>query len=215
MAKVISFSLWGNDPVYVVGAVKNAILAKQYYPGWECWFYCGRSVPEYAIKELERLQCKVIRMEDPGNWEGMFWRFLPCSNKDVQVVLSRDVDSRLGRREVEAVNQWLDSDKQFHIMRDHPWHTTVILGGMWGCKNPLLWEMEHFINRYKKGSFWQVDQNFLKEIIYPMVKDVSMVHDEFFEKKPFPSKRVGHNFVGQAFDPFDNPLHPEHMDMLL
>jgi hypothetical protein len=27
-----------------------------------------------------------------------------------------------------------------------------------------------------------------------------LVHDPFFEKKPFPSKRVNYEFVGQVFD---------------
>ena len=47
---------------------------------------------------------------------------------------TRDLDSRLNDREQAAVTEWLNSNKSFHIMRDHPWHGTEILGGMWGCK---------------------------------------------------------------------------------
>ena len=36
--KVISFSLYGNDPKYCVGAIKNAKLAKYIYPDWVCRF---------------------------------------------------------------------------------------------------------------------------------------------------------------------------------
>jgi hypothetical protein len=71
------------------------------------------------------------------------------------------------------------------------------------------------IDDYIKGNFWQVDQNFLREKIYPIVKNNSLVHDEFFEKKPFPKPRIDRTFVGQAFDNNDNLLYPEHINHLI
>ena len=50
-------------------------------------------------------------------------------------MISRDADSRLSLREKEAVEKWINSDKDFHIMRDHPHHYYPILGGTWGFKN--------------------------------------------------------------------------------
>ena len=47
--KVIAFSLWGDNPKYNVGAIKNAELAKVVYPGWVCRFYVGASVPQETI----------------------------------------------------------------------------------------------------------------------------------------------------------------------
>jgi hypothetical protein len=102
-------------------------------------------------------------------------------------------------------------------MRDHPWHGAVILGGMWGVRNNLLSNMKNLIDTYIKGNFWQVDQNFLRDIIYPIVQNDVFVHDEFFtfntNKKPFPTKRKGQQFVGEAFDCNDNP-NMEHRNML-
>lgn len=215
MKKVISFSLWGDNPMYTVGAIKNAELAETIYPGWECWFFVGSSVPDNIVSTLEQKHnCIVIRRKESGNWSGMFWRFLPASNSVVDVMISRDCDSRLNLREKEAVDEWLDSDKSFHIMRDHPYHGTEILGGMWGCKYPALKDMEILIDEYTKGDFWQVDQNFLREVVYNKVRENSFIHDEFFEKKPFPSPRVDKNFVGMAYSQDDMPLHPEHMEMI-
>ena len=70
------------------------------------------------------------------------------------------------------------------------------------------------MSNYSQGNFWQVDQNFLKEIIYPIVRDDAVVHDEFFEKRPFPTKRqegTDHHgnpihYVGSVFDEDDNQL---------
>jgi hypothetical protein len=212
MKKLISFSLWGDNPIYTIGAVKNADLAKEIYPGWICRFYLGKSVPMNITEELRsRDNTEIFIMNEPGNWTGMFWRFYPASESDVGVMISRDTDSRLSAREREAVDEWLESDKDFHIMRDHPYHATEILGGMWGVRGQILSNMKQLIHEYTKGDFWQVDQNFLKEKIYPVIMRDMYIHDEFFDKKPFPMPREEDRFVGQAFDENDDLLHPEHI----
>ena len=205
MKKVISFSLWGSNPMYCTGALKNAELALIYYPNWICRYHVGKSTPEEFIAELgNKKNVELILRTEEGNWEGMFWRFLDASDPEVDVMISRDADSRLSHREAMAVEEWLESDKDFHIMRDHPYHATEILGGMWGVRNGILSDMETMIREYTKGDFWQVDQNFLREKIYPIVKDKSMVHDEFFEHNKFPTRREGNSFVGQAFNEDDS-----------
>ena len=212
--KIIAFSLWGNDLKYTLGAIKNAIIAEEIFPDWVCRFYVGKSVPHSILSQLEkRNNTEIIRMDEDGDWSGMFWRFHPCSEDDVEVILSRDTDSRLTQREKDAVDEWLESDKGFHIMRDHPWHPAAILGGMWGCKRGALPEMSELINSIKKEDFWQVDQIFLRDYVYPLVKDNSMVHDEFFEHHPFPTERSGLEFVGEVYDENDNP-NQEHREVL-
>ena len=143
-------------------------------------------------------------MEESGDWTGMFWRFYPASEDDIDVFIVRDTDSRLSYREKAAVDEWLLSDKGLHIMRDHPYHTSLIMGGMWGMKKGTFPKMKELIEIYKGGNFWQVDQNFLNQFVYPLCKDNIIVHDEFmnFEnsKKPFPTKRIDSEFVGDVFD---------------
>ena len=212
--KIIAFSLWGNDPKYTIGAIKNADIAEELFPDWTCRFYIGKSVPEDIISQLEKkTNVQLVRMNEDGDWSGMFWRFHPCSEDDVDVVLSRDTDSRLTQREKDAIDEWLESDKGFHIMRDHPWHAAAILGGMWGCKKGTLPEMSSLINSIPKGDFWQVDQIFLRDYIYPLVKDNAFVHDEFFEKTPFPTERDNLEFIGEVYDENDN-INEEHREVL-
>ena len=51
MKRVISFSLWGDNPTYTIGAIKNADLALRFYPEFECWFYIHKdSVPNNIIE---------------------------------------------------------------------------------------------------------------------------------------------------------------------
>jgi hypothetical protein len=201
MKKVISFSLWGDNPKYCVGAVKNAELAKDIYPDWICRYHVGSTTPSSYVEQLEKHEnVEVILRGEHCDWTASFWRFEDASDLDVSVMISRDTDSRLNLREKKAVDVWLKSGKKFHIMRDHPFHGIEIMAGMWGVRGNFLGDVKHLIKDYYKGDFWQVDQNFLKDVIYPIVCNNACVHDEFFENKPFPSPRIDNQFVGQVYD---------------
>ena len=217
MKKIISFSLWGDNPKYTIGAIKNAELIDTIYPGWIGRFYCGKSVPIDIIEILKTYtNVEVIEMEENGDWSGMFWRFYACEDSDVMI--SRDTDSRLNLREKNAVDEWLNSDKDFHIMRDHPYHNALILGGMWGVRNGILKNIADLIKNYNKGNFWQVDQNFLSEQIYPIVVNTSFVHDSYHNINPwsknFSIERINQEFVGDVFDEH-NQRHPKYFKLLI
>lgn len=194
MKKIISFSLWGDNPFYIEGAYKNIELAKEIYPDWICRFYvASKNTPEEVIEKLRSFEnVEVVLMDEVGTSNSMMWRFTPCDDEDVALFISRDTDSRLSMREKEAVDVWLESDKNFHVMRDHPYHVSAIMGGMWGMKREAKVNMkrvtENFINKGyhedKKGS----DQAFLWGIIWPLAVEDSVIHDPFFtENCPFPT----------------------------
>ena len=42
---------------------------------------------------------------------------------------------------------------------------------MWGVRGTILNGINDLIDEYVKGDFWQVDQNFLREKIWPLIKD--------------------------------------------
>ncbi len=218
MKKIISFCLWGDNPKYTIGAIENAKLAKTIYPDWTCRFYVGTSTPDEIWDELYDMDnTEMVNMEIDGDWSGMFWRFYPASENDVDIFIVRDTDSRLSQREKDAVDEWLESDKGLHIMRDHPYHNSLIMGGMWGMKKDTFPKMKELIDIYKGGDFWQVDQNFLNEMVYPLCKNNTFIHDEFmnFEswRKPFLSERIDKEFVGDVFDEH-NQRHPEYYTLI-
>jgi len=231
MSKVISFSLWGNDLKYTQGAIRNAILAMELFPGWTCRFYIGRSTAFKVTEDLISLtnrwsrfvrienkweamcgsihtettnEIEIYHIQEPGDWRGMFWRFEPASDPNVEAMISRDCDSRLSYREKAAVDAWMESDKGFHIMRDHPWHGSSILGGMWGVKADVVPNMIVLMAAWNQEDRWQTDQDFLNSIIYPRIVDDAMVHASFFRMEPhardFPLPRIGTEFIGQVFD---------------
>jgi hypothetical protein len=229
MKNIITYCLWGDLPIYWNGAVENIKLAKRYYPDFICRFYIDRNCKKELIDTIEGDNVEVILMNsenykysgnisDRFNHSGLFWRFLPLSEKDVNVILFRDCDSRISEREVNAVNEWLSSDKDFHIMRDHPYHPWPILTGMWGCRNNKISNIDDLLLKWEthtqKGIYQAEDQDFLGQFIYPMTINNSVEHSEFglrvvSEIKPFPTKRNDYEFVGDVFDE-NNNRHPDY-----
>jgi len=183
MKKVITFSLWGNNPTYNIGAIKNAILAKKFYPDFECWFYIHKeSVPNETIIELQKNENTriIFKNGNLNNCKPMMWRFEAIDEDDVEIMLSRDTDTRFLLREKLAVDEWLESNKLFHIMRDHPHHTFTILGGMFGTRKiQQIPKWSYYMNTYLQISDKNYDQKFLNHYIYPLIKYNSIIHASF------------------------------------
>ena len=203
---IVSFSLWGQQPKYVTGMIRNAELCARIYPDWQCRVYCGRSVPRDAIARLESLtHVRVVAMPDAGDWTGMLWRFTAADDRDADAVVFRDADSRLNPRERSAVDAWLASARPIHVMRDHPHHTAPMLGGMWGSRRGAIADLSSRIGSFRAADRWQTDQEFLAERVWPLVRAHALEHDEYDARRPFPTRRVGRAFVGQPFDEHDRP----------
>lgn len=210
MKKVISFSLWGDNPKYTIGAIENAKLAQDIYPGWDCYFFLGSSVTDNIQDKLLSIPNVVLFYKDhPGDWRGMFWRFETSYDLEVDVSIFRDTDSRLSLREKYAVDEWIQSDKTFHIMRDHPHHGFPILGGMWGYKSNNKYPMKNLLDSFSKNDRYGTDYEFFYNSLYPLINNDKIVHDPFFDKIDFPQPRNGTEFVGDVFDESNN-RHPEY-----
>ena len=214
MKKIIAFALWGDNPKYTIGAIKNANLSKEFYPDWISRFYVHKDVDISIINEIKSAQnTEISIVNETPDWKSMFWRFLPVFDNDTECFICRDCDSRLSDREVAAVNEWSNSDKLVHIMRDHPWHRFVMLGGMIGFKKEAFGILINSLRNFNPTNEYGTDYVFFNNVLYPQVKDLSLVHDEFFEKKPFPTKRKNFEFVGEVYD--ENDLrNQEHLGIL-
>lgn len=209
---VISFSLYGDSQKYLQGAIRNVELAKQFYPGWQCLFFISRrTVEDHPVEMgilnsfLEPVFCEVMSDDDAVN--PLCWRFLVADLPGVDRFIVRDADSRPSQRELDAVNQWIESGLPFHTMRDHPAHGRFIHGGMWGAVGGFLPNMRQsyidwWNSRGKDYKGTDPDQQFLEDVITPLVKNNCMQHDSFYAKQfgalPFPSKRIGQRFVGEV-----------------
>jgi len=174
MKKIISYSLWGDTPLYIVGAISNAKMAQNIYPGWICRFYIHRhSVPKWVVNELKKEpNVEICYYDGDVGWGGMLHRFYPATEDDVSVMISRDTDSRLTIREKACVDDWLDkSTKKVHTIRDACVHQSQMMGGLWGARDGFLkWikpYLDQMLETLKDGSGRKgLDQDFLNSKIY-------------------------------------------------
>jgi hypothetical protein len=207
---IISFSVYGANPMYTVGMLRNIELAETIYPGWHVNVYHDMSVPQKYIDVYKKYDhVTTVDMTDSG-LPGMFWRF----TTQAEVFLSRDADSRLSFREKYAVDEWLYSGKKFHVMRDHVAHNHITVpGGMFGIRqvpNTQSVNMSQTINTWLNQNTnidaYGQDQIFLKGLYGYYKSDGNiMIHDSIGaygdDSIPFPTHLApGYRFVGEVFD---------------
>ena len=216
MKKIISYSLYGSDPKYLKGVNENIQLASYYYPDWTLRLYTDQDLPEdyYQHTNVEIVKKK----KEPGHL-GLFWRFEPLMDISIDYIICRDLDSRLGPREVSAVNEWIESGKSFHIMRDHLQHGAFICGGMWGASNKFiqriaptyssllstyLQSLPFSAQSHHRGPYFNTDQPFLWRYVWPMVINNHIAHIRDLpnlrftgNERLFPIENPDKTFVGQ------------------
>lgn len=212
--KVISFSLYGNKDFYCLGLIENIDIINEKYKDWNIYVFYN-NIPEKILHILKnKANTYLYECISKGyNWEGMFWRFYPFQFKSIDIFLSRDADSRITDREMNLVNIWINSDKAFHMIRDHPQHVIPILGGMFGVKNKIFRNENIIINnfiskyytKYKNNQERGPDQYFLNEYIYPIIKNNNMTHISYESLRKSPNDILidpnPTDFIGMLISP--------------
>lgn len=206
MKKIISFSLWGDNPKYGVGAILNAQLAAKYFPEWECYFYYDKTVPKIYIDTLQTFSnSKTIEITD-GSY-GAFWRLLPMK-KDT-IVLSRDTDSRLSERERSIIYDWLGTLKKVCIIRDHIRHYDFfILTGMLAVRDGLP-QIIFDEMKFKLFETWYAaEQVFIGDSIKKYMLNECEIYG--FKEKAwlrYTYESIGKDFIGQSYDVNNMPVY--------
>ena len=222
MKKIISFCAYGKDPKYVHSALKNIDLQPQIYPGWICRVYVSKDIPGDALKALKETSAEIIEKDPARGHLGMFWRFEPLKDRSIDRFIVRDTDSRLNPREAAAVQEWIDSGKEFHVMRDNPQHGAKICGGMWGATSKFIAkEAPVFDNEVKtylqsipfnkihsdRGMYFNTDQPWLWQYIWPKIVNSHTAHIKDLpnlrftgNEKLFPIENPDGSFVGEPFE---------------
>jgi hypothetical protein len=192
---VISYVLWGEDPRYHVPLHENLRVKDHLFPSWTIRVYVDRSMPENLRKGLQQAGAQVIVKEHPPGQppaRRLVWRYDVLADPNVKRYLIRDADSLLTIKERVAVDDWLRSDKHFHLMRDFRTHTDLVLAGLWGGVGGILpapaklWE--HFKPWRMEND--HVDQDLLTVTVWPTLRQSCLIHDSVFTgclgSVPFP-----------------------------
>jgi hypothetical protein len=207
MKKIISFCLYGSDTRYTNGIICNIELAQIIYPSWICRIYYGQSVPPKVIQQIRSYpNTELILMKEGENeLSPMIWRFLAIDD-DIEVMLSRDADSRLSYREKICVDLFLKSNYLLHSIRDNPSHNNI-MGGMWGIKKNNKANITELSKEWN-GILYDYDQKFLREKIVPIFQDSYLIHCSTY-LHTFPVSKTNEYFVG-GWWPADNFGQPHN-----
>jgi hypothetical protein len=136
--KIVSYSLYGTKELYYKELKYLSELVTKYYPTWTIRIYYDDTINSTVICEYECLKneitgnyvdnidfCNINKIpfgSPKSTWNAKFmhsmkWRFLPIGDPFVDMFMSRDLDSWITSREVEAVKVWFNSSALFHVMR--------------------------------------------------------------------------------------------------
>lgn len=218
MTGVVSFSLFGQDEedIYIPGAFRNCEMYNDLRPEWHLKFYVGESITTLTRRRLLKFRnVTVVPMDLPETRAATYWRFLAVKDGGYDFYLSRDTDSRPFKREISAVNEWLESDKWFHVMRDHPRHGAPMLAGMWGVKEEGAAKIRRRFRAPLVGDYYQIDQDWLKNRVWKFAKRSVMAHvdcewDFGMESVPFSVPRKDFDYVAECYNGDDTLRFPEH-----
>jgi hypothetical protein len=180
---VIAYSLFGEGTFYSECAVTSARMAPFVYPEFTARFYCGNTIPDRVLRALAvtGADVRVMTQTASSPFAGLFWRFLPFDDSDVDVVLVRDVDSPLLPRERGAVDAWLAGDRPFHVLRDHVQHNAPMLAGLWGGFTGLLPPLGPAMSKYLAQDTTRfADQRFLRQFVWPRIRQATLAIDSHY-----------------------------------
>jgi len=202
--KVISMSLYGEDPRHTWGVLRNAQLLPVYLPDWTLRVYVAAdpapsdlAVPSRIINKLRLLGAEIAHVPTGNTLHPRNWRLLAANDQHVDYFLVRDADSRLSEREAAAVRDWLSVAEKsgsqsaaIHCIRDHPKHAEqAIVDGLWGGRPRALHQLlrqditdmlDIITFNWSSSSVISIDgvmRTLLNQRLWPAVNNFSYCHD--------------------------------------
>ncbi len=180
--KVIAMSLYGKEPKYTHGAIRNAQIARMFFPGWTLRFYDNKSVEYFVIRQPDN------RLSDRDFAAVSDW--LSKANEHPFHCM-RDHESHKDNPIVSGT--W--GAKSAELIK--------LLG------KPRFVTLQTTVEKATAGLH---AQQFASDTLWPAVKDKSLSHDSVScDKWPhsiaFPRERTDDQFVGQLFDAYGTPLN--------
>jgi len=226
--KVISMSLYGKDPRYTWGVLRNAQLLPVYLPDWTLRVYVTAdpapselAVPPRILNKLRLLGAEIVHVSTGNSMAPRNWRLLAADDQNVDYFLVRDGDTRLTEREAGAVRDWLSVAEKnrsqsaaiIHCIRDHPKHAEqAIVDGLWGGRpRALRQKLQRNLTEIPQlasssATSAQVSAA-LTEVLWPAVADFAYCHDSVspcdrwtINRHAFPTPRQNQDYLGEQFD---------------
>lgn len=177
MAYVFSFCIYGTNPKYLYGLLKNLEQIRAHYPEFQTWIAVGNDVPEEYIAKYKAFPNVTLTHYPFTGGRLMTYRFFPIDDPTITCMIVRDADSRFGDRDHECIRRFLSSDYCVFTIRDHYYHRCPIMGGQWGIKRTpecsdfqlqtAYTQIKDSLTQGCGEDAYDTDQYFTRHYIYP------------------------------------------------
>jgi GR25 family glycosyltransferase involved in LPS biosynthesis len=133
---------------------------------------------------------------------------------DDEIYFSRDADSRITKRDIWCIEQFVKSDKTMHIIRDHFYHVSKVMAGMFAIRKTGM-QVDTMLAEWRQKTAnhpdYGSDEHFLDNHVYPLFKHDCLVHSnivgyegEHVETIDCP-QTDDFDFIGNVIDANGNP----------
>lgn len=163
MKRCFSFCLYGTEPNYYIGLLENIKLIREWFPEFDIFVYKGICDPTWEIPNAT-----IIETTREGAIN-MLYRYLPLKNSTIGFI--RDADSRITERDRWCISEFLSSPYNYHMIRDHAFHKSRLMGGLFGWKKPLDIEIDT-----SETAGYGDDEAYIARFIYPNIVNQLLVH---------------------------------------
>ena len=196
-------SLYGKDPRYTWGVIRNAQLVPVYLPDWTLRVYIAAdqappelSVPPRIINKLRLLGAEVVEVSTRNSITPRNWRLLVANDEQIDYFLIRDADTRPSEREAVIIKDWLSTTEKnrpqcnvIHCIRDHPKHADqAVVNGLWGGRPGALHQLlrqniaemiDRAVSETTSSSVNRTKSTmtFMNQVLWPAVSNFSYCHD--------------------------------------
>ncbi len=193
--KIAAFSLFGDKPIYCQGAVINALQWRERMPDWQARFYLSRDVPETYRDQLISAGAETV-LHSGAAIPHYFSRFRVLEDPTCERFVCRDADCRLSDPEIALIREWEDSDYDYHILRNSPLHTDLILAGMWGGRPMANFDLAQEVTAFfgnRPSNKYGYDQTFLEFKVWSRIASSLLIHDAHFANAGLECRKLPHN----------------------
>lgn len=182
MVNVFSFCLYGPyNSRYYDEMLQNVRLAQRYFPDWKVYMYIAPDVESDFVQTLRSFSNVVLFETGITGPKNMIRRFFAIDEPEVEIMMVRDADSHIHWKDRWAIREFVDNSRFIaHTIRDHKNHTAKIMGGLWGLRKSSALSVKELYSTYvedlSRGPRLEHDQNFLADVVYPLVLPRLLVH---------------------------------------
>jgi hypothetical protein len=160
--------------------LQNIDLIGRHFPEWKVYLYTSPDVDAEFLQQVVQYSNVVLRPTGKLGIINMVERFFAIDEPDVEIMFVRDADSHVHWKDRWAIRSFLSKPHfHAHAIRDHPEHTSSLMGGLWGIRKTAKINISKQYERFMRDPIdrgYGIDQSFLSTYVYPYIRSALLVH---------------------------------------